>query len=239
MPTYTKYSLFFAIADPSRSIIVKHTGDGAKHCRCSGQVDPDHFFCYSLPRASLCVLRGLASDHFIGGSDVQNFIAFESFFLTIRAVCANKYRGIDRRPRSAADELPFLEKYAKLYCLRLWDIATDNNSYGDFPSWPTLLDEIIQELARLHLSRQDVSSLVAVSADVLKRNLATPDVEDRWSTYARLPRTYHNGSSSSCVGGRLVLASSAALEPLVQRNISAEMQKGIVDAMQRLTVADV
>jgi hypothetical protein len=182
MPTYTKYVLFFAIADPSRSIILKHTGDDAKRCRCSEHVDPDLFLCYSLPRASMHVLRGLASDAFIGGSDVQNFIAYESFILTIRAVCANKYRGIDRRPRSVADELPFLEKYTKLYCHRLWDIATDNDCSGDFPVWPTLLNEIIQELARLHLSRQDLSSLVAVSADIVKRNLGTPDVEERWST---------------------------------------------------------
>ena len=188
---------------------------------------------YIIPRSIWPVLQSIASDDFIGGSDVQNFIAHESVFLTIRAVCANGYRGHDRQPTSHTDSIPFVEKFMKQYCHRLYEVAAPNLSRR-FTTWDALFAAIVAELSRLHLPRHDLSSIVATSADVVKRKLVARgvyDVEDRWATYARLPRHYSTGSSSQCVGGRLVLSAAAALEPQVQSDIVA--------AMQNLHVADV
>ena len=139
------------------------------------------------------------------------------------------FRCLDRQPTSRTDSIPFAEKFLKQYCHRLYEVAAPNLSRR-FTSWDSLFREIINELSRLHLHRHDLSSMVAASADVVKRKLVArgvSDVEGRWSTYAHLPREYSTGSSSRCVCGSLVLSASAAICPQVQSDIVAAMHEHI------------
>ena len=227
MPTLVQYVLFLTVSDVCRSLVIKHSAkSNAELCRCFDLVNRDHVITYVFPRSVWPVLQSTSSDAFIGGSDVQNFIAHECVFLTIRATCANGCRGHDRQPTSHTDSIPFVEKFMKQCCHRLHELAAPNLARR-WTALDALFEEIINELSRLHLPRHDLSSIVAASADVVQRKLVAcgaSDVEDRWSTYARLPREYSTGSSSRCVGGRLVLSAAAALEPQLQRDIVADMQ---------------
>ena len=95
---------------------------------------------------------------------------------------------------------------------------------------------VLDELARLQLSRDDISAIVAVSADAVRRNLVSQgltSIEEKWTAYANLPRKFTRAASRGCVRGDVVLSAVAALEPSVLMDFVDLM------ASLRVNVADV
>ena len=222
MPSVVHYSLFYNEASPCQSFIIRHQADSRGNlCQCRLRVDRNYVTPITLFRVAVRVLHEMVSEAFYGGTDAQNFIAYESLYLNIRAIHFNGHTG--RQPTGKRDKGPFIEMFVEQYCKRLFQIAGAN-----FPcvlsSNDDLINMVANEVNRLHLPRDNISINVAAAADAVRKNLidqGLTNIEEKWTAYAQFPRDFVTTTRPGCYRGEIALSAVAALQPAVLTELVA------------------
>lgn len=207
MPSVVHYSLFYNEASPCQLFIIRHQADSRGNlCQCRLRVDRNYVTPITLFRVAVRVLHEMVSEAFYGGTDAQNFIAYESLYLNIRAIHFNGHTG--RQPTGKRDKGPFIEMFVEqCYCKRLFQIAGANFPCV-LPSNDDLINMVANEVNRLHLPRDNISINVAAAADAVRKNLidqGLTNIEEKWTAYAQFPRDFVTTTRPGCYRGEIAL----------------------------------